>query len=165
MHHGTYVTHVPWCMRGSLTSGFIWSRWQGKLSRYSWRMRNPQFYVSGKRPILTWHPHLLSRPVPGDDKCEGGHSSTSVMPPGRWREWPTWIARQQKWIVGVTIKGSSQISAKSFHELRTQSDLDDAKSWWERWWCTVGASRDPMPTTMQIMLSSELSFLFLYFHG
>ena len=23
MHHGTCVTHVPWCMTGSLTSGFL----------------------------------------------------------------------------------------------------------------------------------------------
>ena len=53
MHHGTCVTHVPWCMPGSLTSGFLWSRWRGKRSRHSRRMRNPQFYVSGKRPIVT----------------------------------------------------------------------------------------------------------------
>ena len=26
IHHGTCVTHVPWCMPGSLTSGFLWSR-------------------------------------------------------------------------------------------------------------------------------------------
>ena len=51
MHHGTCVTHVPWCMPGSLTSGFLGSRWRGKRSRHSQRMRNPQFYVSGKRPI------------------------------------------------------------------------------------------------------------------
>ena len=25
-HHGTCVTHVPWCIPGSLTSGFLWSR-------------------------------------------------------------------------------------------------------------------------------------------
>ena len=30
MHHGTCVTHVPWCMQGSLTSGFFWSRWWGE---------------------------------------------------------------------------------------------------------------------------------------
>ena len=51
MHHGTCVTHVPWCMSGSLTSGFLWSRCRGKRSRHSRRMRNPQFYVSGKRPM------------------------------------------------------------------------------------------------------------------
>ena len=51
MHHGTCATHVLWCMSGSLTSGFILSPWREKRSRHSWRMRNPQFYVSGKRPI------------------------------------------------------------------------------------------------------------------
>ena len=51
MHHGTCVTHVPWCMPGSLTNGFRWSRWRGKSSRHSRRMRNPQIYVSGKRPM------------------------------------------------------------------------------------------------------------------
>ena len=52
MHHGTCVTHVPWCMPGSLTSGFLWNRWRGKRSRHSRRMRNPQFYVSGKRTMV-----------------------------------------------------------------------------------------------------------------
>ena len=51
MHQGTCVTHVPWCMPGSLTNGFLWSRWRGKRSRHSRRMRNPQCYVSGMRPI------------------------------------------------------------------------------------------------------------------
>ena len=50
MHHGTCIAHVPWCMPRSLTSGFLWSRWRGKRSRHSRRMRNPQFCVSGKRP-------------------------------------------------------------------------------------------------------------------
>ena len=49
MHHGTCVMHVQWCMPGSLTSGFLWSRWRGKRSRHSRRMCNPQFYVSSKR--------------------------------------------------------------------------------------------------------------------
>ena len=44
MHHGTCVMHVPW----SLNSSFFWSQWWGKHSR---RMRNLQFYVSGKRPM------------------------------------------------------------------------------------------------------------------
>ena len=48
-HHGTCVTHVPWCLSGSLTSGFLWSRWWEKT--YSRRMRNPQFYVSGRWPM------------------------------------------------------------------------------------------------------------------
>ena len=52
LHHGTCLTHVPWCMPGSLTNGFLWGRWRGKRPRYSRRMRNPQFYVSDKRPML-----------------------------------------------------------------------------------------------------------------
>ena len=28
MHHGTCVTHVPWCTPGSLNSGFLWRRWR-----------------------------------------------------------------------------------------------------------------------------------------
>ena len=30
MHHGTCVTHVPWCMPGSLTSGFLRNRRWGE---------------------------------------------------------------------------------------------------------------------------------------
>ena len=55
MHHVTCVTHVPWCILGSLTSGFLRSRWRGKRRgkrpRHSRRMCNSQFYVFGKRPI------------------------------------------------------------------------------------------------------------------
>ena len=51
MHHGTCVMHVPGCMLRSLTSGFLWRLWRGKRSRHSRRMRNPQFYLCGKRPI------------------------------------------------------------------------------------------------------------------
>ena len=47
MHHGTCVTHVPWCMSGSQPVV------AGKRSRHSRRMRNPQFYVSGKT-LITW---------------------------------------------------------------------------------------------------------------
>ena len=45
MHHDTCVTHVPWCMPGSRTCGFLWIRCRGKHSQDSRRMRNPQFYV------------------------------------------------------------------------------------------------------------------------
>ena len=52
MHHGTCVTHAPWCMPGSLTSDFLWS------PRHSRRMRNPQFYVSCKRPMQKCQAHM-----------------------------------------------------------------------------------------------------------
>ena len=50
IHHGTCVMHVRWCMSGSLTSSFLWSRWRGKLPRLFRPVRNQQFRVSGKRP-------------------------------------------------------------------------------------------------------------------
>ena len=53
IHHGIYVTHVPWCMPGSLTSGFLWSRWREKRSRQSRPMHNPQFCMSAKRSIAS----------------------------------------------------------------------------------------------------------------
>ena len=74
MHHGTCVTHVPWCMPGSLASGLRWSRWRGKRSRHSRHLRNPPFYISDKRPIhqsltdngvkrLRWIGHYFVRSV------------------------------------------------------------------------------------------------------
>ena len=60
IHHGTCVTHVLWCMPGSLTSSFLWSRRRGKRSRHSRHMRNPQIYVSGKRPIDVVVPAVCS---------------------------------------------------------------------------------------------------------
>ena len=65
MHHDSCVTHVPWCMPESLTSSFYWSWWRGKRSRHSRRMRNPEFYVPGKRPIQTstvlkYYKHIYS---------------------------------------------------------------------------------------------------------
>ena len=37
IHHGTCVTHVTWCMPGSLISGLLWRRWRGKRYRHFWR--------------------------------------------------------------------------------------------------------------------------------
>ena len=56
-HHGTCVTHAPWFMSGSLTSGFLWSQWRGKRSQHSWHMRNLQFYVFLRAGdgFYTWH--------------------------------------------------------------------------------------------------------------
>ena len=51
MHYGTCVTHVPWYIQGSLTSGFLWNRWREIRSRHSRLMHNPQFCVFGKRPM------------------------------------------------------------------------------------------------------------------
>ena len=61
MHHGTCVTHVRWCMSGSLIR-----RWREKCSRHSRRMRNPQFCVSGNRAHransaeVSWRQYVFS---------------------------------------------------------------------------------------------------------
>ena len=47
MHHGTCVT-----ARAVMHVGIANPRWWGKRSRHSRRMRNQQFYVSGKRPMM-----------------------------------------------------------------------------------------------------------------
>ena len=57
MHHGTCVT---WCMPVPLTSGLLWSQWRGKRFRHPRRMRNSQFYVSGKRPMEKSGQEILS---------------------------------------------------------------------------------------------------------
>ena len=49
----THVKHVRWCIPGSITSGFLWSRWRVKRSRHYRHMRNQQFYIFGKRPLAT----------------------------------------------------------------------------------------------------------------
>ena len=51
MYHGTSVSQVP----RSLFSGFLRSRLRVKRSQHSRCMRNPQFYVSGKRPMPWSH--------------------------------------------------------------------------------------------------------------
>ena len=60
MHHDASVTHVSWCMPGSLTSGFLWIRWREKRCRNPRRMRDSQFYVSGKRPMQNTPQQRLS---------------------------------------------------------------------------------------------------------
>ena len=47
---------ASWRSRAVMHVGIANSQWRGKRSRHSRSMRNPQFYVSGKRPIL-WNCH------------------------------------------------------------------------------------------------------------
>ena len=51
-HHGTCVTHVSWCMPGSLTSGFPLKSVAGKSFPAFPAHALPQFHVSGKRPMV-----------------------------------------------------------------------------------------------------------------
>ena len=49
-HASRHVRHARAVMHVGITN----PRWRGKRSRHSRRMRNPQFYVSGKRPMGQW---------------------------------------------------------------------------------------------------------------
>ena len=67
------VLEIPTCIRArawrtcrdacprSLTSGFLRIRWRRKRSRYSRCMRNPQFCLSGKRPMYFDTNYSVSR--------------------------------------------------------------------------------------------------------
>ena len=51
MHHGTCVSQVPWCMSGPLIHGGGENVPGIPFSPAFRRMRKPQFYLSGKRPM------------------------------------------------------------------------------------------------------------------
>ena len=86
IHHDTCVTHVPWCMPRSLLSGVLWIRWRGKRSRHPRRMRNAQFYVYGKRSILTcgifclqYHHHKDQQRRHSDGTLHGSPKATTLL--------------------------------------------------------------------------------------
>ena len=86
MHHGQCVTHMPWRMLGSLISGFLWSRWWGKRSRC---MRNPQFYVSGKKQIA-WCLQDMGRLSVSMAHCEDNRPVTRGFPSERASDADLW---------------------------------------------------------------------------
>ena len=51
MHHGTCVTHMPWCMPG--ISSFFWSQWRGKTFPAFPAHAQPAIYISGKRHMAS----------------------------------------------------------------------------------------------------------------
>ena len=57
MHHGTCVTHVPWCMPGPLPSGFLWTVGRGEnvpgISG-ACTTRNFTYLVRGPWLLMPW---------------------------------------------------------------------------------------------------------------
>ena len=51
MHHGT---GVPLCMLGSVTSNFLWSRWQGKRSGIHGASSTRNFTCLARGPLCHW---------------------------------------------------------------------------------------------------------------
>ena len=54
--------------RSVMHVGIANPRWRGKRPRHSRRMRNPQVYLSGKRPMHFWHRGLPEPPTLGHEK-------------------------------------------------------------------------------------------------
>ena len=119
MHHGMCmgilcqiaVTYMPWYMPGYLTSSFLLRWCRGNHCRHSWHTRNPQFYVSGKRPIHLcshrWWSHVECRCV--NQSCVSTNTlwSSCDVDPKRpsswttlaqmWRPHGSWGSRQSRW--------------------------------------------------------------------
>ena len=51
MHHCTCITHVPWCMPGSLTSGFLWSQRREKTFPAFPAHAQPAILLKRKSPM------------------------------------------------------------------------------------------------------------------
>ena len=70
----TCITARAWRTSRSLTSGFLWSRWRGKRSWHSRRMRNPPFtYLL--RPMehthgVCFHKSVAGNSVHSDTVCD-----------------------------------------------------------------------------------------------
>ena len=66
MHHGMYVTRVPRCMPGSLTSDFLWSRWKSgnRFRHFTYLVRGPWRQVFSKRIKPYIHTHLSHKLKP-----------------------------------------------------------------------------------------------------
>ena len=107
MHLGTRVTHVPWCMPGSLTSGFIWRRWRGF----------PAFPEHAQPAIL----HIWWGVQGCIQSCACGSQLAS---PNKHRIWIPWVI----WSAPAT---ESVISSKVFNHLSNRAIfLTTADSVW-----------------------------------
>ena len=118
MHHGTCVTHVTWCLPGSLTCGFLWSRWRENVPG----IPGAQFCVSGKRPI----PLLLTS--------------------NPWMAWCQLYSWEGIKACAVVIKTNRTIprvlepAAKPLGFLMQIQIQPYKYTWWTRWliWCFAG---------------------------
>ena len=76
-------------------------RWRGKLSRHSRHMCNPQFYVSGKRPMNRWWPRYLAHTqLTFDLSLTTCSYCTNSENDGRWT------------VIWYTISNNNEISGK-----------------------------------------------------
>ena len=127
MHHGTCVTHVPWCMPGSLTNSFLRNQWWRKRSQHSQRMRNPQFYVSGKRPFADQGTLDYCRwsPIPIYNVCRLLTCCLWTLIYSRWRGW--FLNRTEG--MWCNMIGPSSIWDRSIYSINGRI-IDDSEGEW-----------------------------------
>ena len=149
IHRGTCVTHVPWCMSGSLTSGVLFKSVVGKTPRHSRGMHNLQVYVSGKRPmVLVLIPSLLeTHPV---------RTYSSIFRPN-WcftcinRHCITYFCID---CVSIIIVQSSDIMQYiPFNEIKETFRAAMVNTWLTHW------GRDKMAAVSQTTLSNAFSWM------
>ena len=81
-HASRHVRHARAVMHVRIAN----PQWLGKRSRYFWRMHNPQFYVSGKRPMNFLSPNVMNNETfyydmhNCDVTCQAIHGSADHRP-------------------------------------------------------------------------------------
>ena len=75
MHHGMCVTHVVWCMQGSLTTAFLWYRCRKNVPSIlaACTTRNFMYLVRGPRLLksLIWFRHVRGTWFNQESSCDG----------------------------------------------------------------------------------------------
>ena len=85
-------------------------RWRGKCSRYSRGMCNPQFYVSGNRPIVNISHELVTKDnISTTKQSTAKHSNQHVS----WVVVPGAHSKGQCWVYGEFSKSAINLGSNS----------------------------------------------------
>ena len=100
---GNHQLAIPACIaarasRAVMHAGIASLQWRGKRSRHSRRMRNPQFYVSGKRPMSVTVSvrfqhvsiHFLDRLLAAYPLCNLHRHVRVLLNSGALASWDSW---------------------------------------------------------------------------
>ena len=81
MHHGTCMTHLPRCMPGSLTNGFLWSQWRGNvpsipgacaIRNFTYLVRGPWRAISNLINLIGFRDDGKCKHFPGNNWTRQG---------------------------------------------------------------------------------------------
>ena len=131
--------------------GIAYPWWWGKHSRHSRRMRNPQFYVSGKRPMdcpVKVIPSSCRHPVPG---CSPGCFS-GLSPPPPSEPWPPGSQQLKK---GNHLTHWSQGDLNEISGINFQANFSDL---WLRYLVTLPSDKCYWTLLMMSMLVKVMAW-------